>query len=80
MSQTATTFEQSKRLLAAGLDPESADMKYVRFDDEIPAWSLSALWDFIHHLDKTYEFPTTLSAEKLIEVLTATICYRLEHQ
>lgn len=29
MSQIATTIEQSKRLLAAGLDPKSADMMWV---------------------------------------------------
>lgn len=29
MSQIATTIEQSKRLIAAGLDPESADMCYI---------------------------------------------------
>ena len=29
MSQIATTIEQSKRLLAAGLDPASADMCYI---------------------------------------------------
>lgn len=28
MSQIATTIEQSKRLIAAGLDPESADMMW----------------------------------------------------
>lgn len=28
MSQIATTIEQSKRLLAAGLDPKSADMQW----------------------------------------------------
>lgn len=94
----ATTIEQSKRLIAAGLDPKSADMRWETFPGCVPhlcyqqdlmpliapkitpAWSLSAIWDYIHNLDKTYEFPTTLSAEKLIEVLTATICYRLEHQ
>lgn len=45
-SQIATTIEQSKRLLAAGLDPESADM--MRRDKSRcywPAWSLSKLWD-----------------------------------
>lgn len=72
MSQIATTIEQSKRLLKAGLDPGSADMKHTRlvieadgegyfsigprkdfhievgktmFEDEVPAWSLSRLWD-----------------------------------
>lgn len=32
MSQIATTIEQSKRLLDAGLDPESADMSWVEVD------------------------------------------------
>lgn len=32
MSQIATTIEQSKRLLGAGLDPESADMSWVTID------------------------------------------------
>lgn len=30
MSQIATTIEQSKRLVAAGLDPESADMWWTK--------------------------------------------------
>lgn len=46
----------------------------------IPAWSTSALWSIIYNLDKTYEFPTELSAEELIETLTSIICYRHEHQ
>lgn len=45
-----------------------------------PAWSLSALWQIVHDLDKTYEFPTTLPSDELIETLTQTICYRLGHQ
>ena len=32
MSQIATTIEQSKRLLDAGLDPGSADMSWVTID------------------------------------------------
>lgn len=32
MSQIATTIEQSKRLLDAGLDPESADMCYANVE------------------------------------------------
>lgn len=117
----ATSIEQSKRLLKAGLEPKSADMYYKNnlpwTDKEprysavlsdgspaealewynkgytaggkeplpllhfcFPAWSLSALWDYIHNLDKTYDFPTTMSADELIETLVSTICYRLEHQ
>lgn len=46
----------------------------------VPAWSLSALWQMVHKLDKTYEFPTTLSADKLMETLVRTIIYRRNHQ
>lgn len=104
----ATTIEQSKRLLATGIDPGSADMMWVvpeTFDSgfdgdcentpdppasltlqrygrycDTPAWSISALWQMVHELDKTYEFPSSLSADELIETLTSTICYRQEHQ
>lgn len=108
MSQIATTIEQSKRLIAAGLDPESADMMWVvpetfdsGFDGEdentpdppaslklqrygrycdTPAWSLSALWQMVYELDKTYEFSTVLSADELIETLVRTIILRRENQ
>ena len=109
MSQIATTIEQSKRLIAAGLDPESADMMWVvpetfdsGFDGEdentpdpqaslklqrhgrycdTPAWSLSALWQMVYELDNTtYEFPTELSADELIETLVRTIIFRRENQ
>lgn len=36
MSQIATTIEQSKRLLDAGLDPESADMRWETFPGLVP--------------------------------------------
>ena len=36
MSQIATTIEQSKRLLGAGLDPESADMRWEQFPGLVP--------------------------------------------
>lgn len=42
MSQIATTIEQSKRLLAAGIDPESADMYYknnLPWTDKEPKYS-----------------------------------------
>lgn len=110
MSQIATSIEQGKRLMEAGVNKESADMMWTNevetCDDwghfvivkeetehlEIaysyfilngvarPAWSLSALWQMVHELDKTYDFPSELSADELIETLTSTICYRQEHQ
>ena len=100
----ATNIEQTKRLIASGLDPGSADMMWAvpeTFDSgfdceaennqdppaslklqrhgrycDTPAWSLSALWQIVHDLDKTYEFPTELSADELIEVLVKTIIFR----
>lgn len=96
MIQIATTIEQSKRLLEAGVPKESADMRWEQFPGLVPhlcyqpgvmplippkvtpAWSLSALWSIIYDFDKTYEFPTQLSAEELIETLVTTICYRYE--
>ena len=98
MSQIATTIEQSKRLLEAGVPIESADMYWHNgFDYPMskkrtsltwnqllhvfpPAWSLSALWQMFHELDKTYEFPTDLSADELIETLVRTIIFRRENQ
>lgn len=93
----ATSIEQSKRLLEAGVPKESADMRWEQFAGCIPrlcyqqgpipliapkitpAWSLSALWQRVHELDKTYEFPTTLSADELIENLVKTIIYKRTH-
>lgn len=96
MSQIATTIEQSKRMIDTGIDiEESADFYYdskgylqwrgdpVLFQIasfQVPAWSLSSLWQMVHELDKTYEFPSSLSADELIETLTSIICYRHEHQ
>lgn len=42
MSQIATTIEQSKRLLAAGLDPGSADMSWHKY--KTSKWDLWVGW------------------------------------
>lgn len=47
MSQIATTIEQSKRLLAAGIDPESADMCYKTLDVEDSESDDELVFDFI---------------------------------
>lgn len=89
----ATSIEQSKRLIAAGVPMSSADMCYYKAANglfflsvrgeiafwEHDAWSLSALWQMVHELDKTYEFPTILSSDKLMETLVTTIIYRKTH-
>lgn len=43
-----------------------------------PAWSISALWDILHSLDKTYEFPTTFSADELIAQLVMILCIKFK--
>ena len=96
MSQIATTREQSGRLLTAGVPMDSADMQYNAIPTRngpsiqlfvgeatpngLPAWSLSALWQMVHELDKTYEFSTELSADELIETLVRTIIFRRENK
>lgn len=47
---------------------------------EIPSWSLSALWDIVHNIDKTYEYDTKMSAQELLDTLVSTICYRLKER
>ena len=95
MSQIATTREQSGRLLTAGVPMESADMQYNAVPTRngpsiqlfvgeatpngLPAWSLSALWQMVYELDRTYDFPTELSADELMETLVSTIVYRKTH-
>ena len=100
----ATSIEQSRRLIAAGVSVESADATWVGIDTYkgkemgivhellcglhhgigrdkwIPAWSLAALWDVLHHLDKTYEFETNMSAEVFLGVLVNLICIRFENR
>ena len=103
----ATSIEQGKRLMEAGVNKESADMMwtnkvetcddwghFVTVEEETehleiaysyfilngvarPAWSLSALWDIVHGLDKTYDFGTDMSSEELMELLEKTIEFRM---
>ena len=45
-----------------------------------PAWSLSALWDIVHNLDKTYDFDTKMSSDELMELLVKTIEFRFKNR
>lgn len=89
MKQFATNIEQGNRLLEAGIPKESADMGIITSFDgrEIlvqtgllnagtPAWTLSALWDIFHNMDKTYEFSTNQDSGELIETLVRIITFR----
>lgn len=66
-----TSKEQSERLLSVGISTKTAD-----FHDDYPAWTLPALWDYFHGMDKTYEFDTSMSAEELMETLVRIIVFR----
>lgn len=106
MSQIATTIEQSKRLLAAGLNPESADMWWTIVQprkqdgwklvpdgqpysmlnlykkehlglasyEDIPAWSLSRLWELNSKSYYRLSCPSSKSPEEVIEALVLFIC------
>lgn len=104
MSQIATTIEQSKRLLEAGLDPRSADMKHTRlviesdgdgyfsigprnnyhiesgrakFEDEIPAWSLSRLIDLIADNGIPMNYGPMTDSKKVLEHAVNALEYQL---
>lgn len=66
-----TSKEQSERLLSVGINTKTAD-----FHDGYTAWTLSALWDYFHNMDKTYEFDTSMSSEELMETLVRIIVFR----
>ena len=63
MSQIATTIEQSKRLLAAGIDPKSADMSWHKYktskwdlwvgfsDRELPDLQVVPAWSLARLID-----------------------------
>jgi len=84
----ATNIEQSRRLIAAGVPMDSADMCWYKAANglfflavrgetpfwEHDAWSLSALWQMIHEAGEVYEFSTDIQPEELIETLVTTIC------
>ena len=66
-----TTEEQSKRLIESGVSTKTADL-----DFSYKAWSLSALWDYFHNMDKTYDFDTKMTAAELLETLVRIIVMR----
>lgn len=91
----ATTREQGERLGKLLNAEDTADFYYdshgilewrgdpVLFmigSFQTPAWSLSALWDIVHNLDKTYDFDTKMSSEELMELLVKTIEFRFKNR
>lgn len=71
MSQIATTIEQSQRLLAAGLDPKSADMywRHVDFGGSMQIVELPAN----PHLDIHSTISPAWSLSKLWDLLSGTV-------
>ena len=80
-----TTLEQSKRLVTAGMDCNTAD--FVYYPDgkphlrprnfnvvNIPAWSMSALWDILYCTGvKYYDFSTADDSAAVIENLVEAV-------
>jgi len=80
-SQIATTIEQSKRLLAAGIDPESADMCYIEeiITNGIGCISYKHTWSEYPIVDTHEEYegpePVSLPAwslSRLIDLIAET--------
>ena len=85
----ATTIEQGQRLLNAGLSADTADMYWYQwgdlpqktlavkyealYKDELPAWSLSQLWDIMRKADVPYDYSTVDAPEFVIESLVLAI-------
>lgn len=69
MSQIATTIEQSKRLLAAGLDPESADMSWHKY--RTSKWDLWVGWSDRELPD--FQFVPAWSLSRLWDLLSGTV-------
>lgn len=69
-SQIATTVEQSKRLLAAGLAPESADMSWSKWHNS--KWELWAHGPSVGEFEELQVIPAW-SLSKLWDILSGTI-------
>ncbi|MBR5414155.1 MAG: hypothetical protein IK114_14175 [Fibrobacter sp.] len=93
---TATSQEQSQRLIDAGIKQNTADMQYNAvptkdgpvvelFNGEVtpnglPAWSLSALWDAARTLGIPFVFSDEDTGEDAIRSLVSLIEYKLRHE
>lgn len=92
--QTATTIEQSRRLMEAGYGADTADMKWSEWggvqhltigcrypmQEEVPAWSFSALWGLVNEKSAVVWHPTLFCpqgdrVEDVIEGLVQELCY-----
>jgi len=73
-----TTIEQAKRLIAAGIDTDTADYTLVESDydnsSKTPAWSMSQLWDILNKAGiHYYEYQTGNPIEEVMESLVAAV-------
>ena len=54
MTQNYTSLEQSKKLLAVGLRPDTADLVYQGFKDEISGGEITYTLDFVCNWESAY--------------------------
>lgn len=68
----ATTPDQSKRLVEAGLDIETADGYDIHTDT--PLWSMGALWNLLHNAGiHFYQFETIETVENIVSLLVDAV-------
>lgn len=95
MSQIATTIEQSKRLLDAGLDPGSADMRWETFPVCVPhlcyqtnaipliAPKIVPAWSLSRLIDihRNFDYgPMDDGSAAVIDCLVRAICYEIKYE
>ena len=71
-SQICTSREQSERLLALGLKPETADMYYRFFDEN--TYEINTTWETMWEYSTSYKVTAPAwSLHRLIEIVPSTI-------
>jgi hypothetical protein len=89
-----TTVKQVETLLAAGIDPSTADMSFIKnpkggtiltatkpmVKDDIPCWSMAGLWKICRDRNILVEFFTDEDEESVISNLIMAICEDIEEK
>lgn len=85
---TVTTEAQIGKLLTEGVDPATADMSIIRnprgglitvntppmIKDDLPCWSMSALWKICRERGILLEFLTDETEESVVANMVQAIC------
>ena len=91
---TVTNEIQIGTLLSVGLDPATADMSIIRnprgglitvntppmIKDDLPCWSMSALWNICRKRGILLEFLTDETEESVVANMVKAICEDIEEK